>query len=60
MSETLTLPFDVAEDRLRDWLNNDASIADIACAYSLFLTEGPVTVYVTGGESVTYEDGVEQ
>lgn len=60
MSETLTLPFDLAEDRLRDWLNNDASIADIACAYSLFLTEGPVTVYVTGGESVTYEDGVEQ
>ena len=60
MSETLTLPFDAAEDRLRDWLNNDASIADIACAYSLFLTEGPVTVYVPGGESVTYEDGVKQ
>ena len=60
MSAILTLPFDAAEDRLRDWLNNDASVEDVARAYSLFLTEGPVTVYVAGGESVTYEDGVKQ
>ena len=60
MNETLTLPCDAAEDRLREWLNNDASVADIACAYSLFLTEGPVTVYVTGGETVTYDNGVKQ
>ena len=60
MSSTMALLFDVAEGRLRDWLMNDASLEDVARAYSLFLTEGPVTVYVTGGESVTYEDGVKQ
>lgn len=60
MTTTLTLPYHAADDRLRDWLSNDASVDDLARAYSLFLTEGPVTVYVPGGESVTYEDGVKQ
>ena len=60
MTTTLTLPHHAAEDRLRDWLDNDATVDDLARAYSLFLTEGPVTVYVTGGESVTYDDGVKQ
>lgn len=60
MSNTLKLPHHAAEDRLRDWLNNDASVDDLARAYSLFLADVPVTVYVAGGESVTYEDGVKQ
>lgn len=59
-AETLSIPFDVAEDRIRNWLNHDATIEEIARIYSQYLIEGPVTVYVPSGESVTYDDGVKQ
>ena len=50
-----------AEGELRDWLDYDASIEDLAKAYSLFLSRGPVTVRLPdGSEKSTYLNGERQ